>query len=173
VTLVSGVLDIAGGKQHVSQYLALTYGIRCTVVDPRPAEPISPCNILTFEKRGHQLPSYHMAFFDSEFLANHQELVKSCSCLIGQHPDEATEPIVDVAIKLRKPFAVVPCCVFSKLFVRKLISGKYVTTYEQFVQYLKEKCLPNQKPTTKLVNQDVLDLKGRCIVLFAREIPSA
>ena len=33
--------------------------------------------------------------------------------IIGMHPDQATESIVDMALKYRKPFAVVPCCVFS------------------------------------------------------------
>ena len=33
--------------------------------------------------------------------------------IIGMHPDQATEPIVDMALKYLKPFAVVPCCVFA------------------------------------------------------------
>ena len=33
--------------------------------------------------------------------------------LIGMHPDQATEPIIDMALKYQKPFAVVPCCVFA------------------------------------------------------------
>ena len=34
--------------------------------------------------------------------------------IIGMHPDQATESIVNMAIKYQKPFAVVPCCVFSQ-----------------------------------------------------------
>ena len=34
--------------------------------------------------------------------------------IIGMHPDQATESIVDMALKYQKPFAVVPCCVFSE-----------------------------------------------------------
>ena len=33
--------------------------------------------------------------------------------IIGMHPDQATEPIIDMALKYQKPFAVVPCCVFA------------------------------------------------------------
>ena len=33
--------------------------------------------------------------------------------IIGMHPDQATEPIIDMALKFQKPFAVVPCCVFA------------------------------------------------------------
>ena len=32
------------------------------------------------------------------------------------HPDEVTECIVDAALGAGKPFAVVPCCVFSRRF---------------------------------------------------------
>ena len=39
-----------------------------------------------------------------------------CSVVLGMHPDEATESIVDFAKKFGKPFAVVPCCVFPALF---------------------------------------------------------
>ena len=35
-----------------------------------------------------------------------------CDVLVGMHPDQATEPIVDAALAMGKPFAVVPCCVF-------------------------------------------------------------
>jgi hypothetical protein len=53
------------------------------------------------------------------------------------HPDQATEPIVDAAIELGKPFAVVPCCVFPELFPeRRTKDGDSVRTYVQFLDYL-------------------------------------
>ena len=53
------------------------------------------------------------------------------------HPDEATEEIIKQALKYNKPFAVVPCCVFPKLFPnRQLKNGTYVRTYDQFIEYL-------------------------------------
>ena len=56
------------------------------------------------------------------------------------HPDEATEPIVDAALRARTPFAVVPCCVFSRIFQhRRLSNGQAVTTHEQFCEYLRQK----------------------------------
>ena len=42
---------------------------------------------------------------------NEQE--PNCDIIIGMHPDQATEPIIDMALKYQKPFAVVPCCVFA------------------------------------------------------------
>ena len=39
------------------------------------------------------------------------EALASCSMVAGMHPDGATEGIVDFALRHRKPFAVVPCCI--------------------------------------------------------------
>ena len=45
------------------------------------------------------------------------------SLFVGMHSDQATESIVDFALSVGKPFAVVPCCVFPKLFAdRRLVS---------------------------------------------------
>ena len=51
-----------------------------------------------------QLPAFSMML--SKFSIQMQ--------LVGLHPDEATEAIVDCALANRKPFAVVPCCVFPR-----------------------------------------------------------
>jgi hypothetical protein len=45
-----------------------------------------------------------------------RSLLQQCSVVVGMHPDEATEPLVDFAIGLNKPWAVVPCCVFAHAF---------------------------------------------------------
>merc|ERR1712176_1336557 len=39
-------------------------------------------------------------------------LLKSACLILGFHPDQATEPCIDLALWLRIPFAVCPCCVF-------------------------------------------------------------
>jgi hypothetical protein len=41
---------------------------------------------------------------------------EECAVVVGMHPDEATESIVDFAVARGKPFAVVPCCVFPAMF---------------------------------------------------------
>jgi len=65
------------------------------------------------------------------------ELLLNCSAVVGMHADQATEPIVDLAIQLGRPFAVVPCCVYGSYFPgRKMGSGEPVTNYSQFVEYL-------------------------------------
>ena len=40
--------------------------------------------------------------------------LQACSLVIGLHPDQATDSIVDFAMQFGKPFAVVPCCVFPR-----------------------------------------------------------
>ena len=53
---------------------------------------------------------------------------------------KATEPIVDLALAARKPFAAVPCCVFpSQNQHRKTPEGKVVTTLDEFVAFLLKK----------------------------------
>ena len=68
---------------------------------------------------------------------NSLDLVKNCSILIGMHPDEATEPIVQAALLHNKPFAVLPCCVFHHLFPhRRTPSGAEVKSTSEFIEYL-------------------------------------
>ena len=50
-----------------------------------------------------------------------------CALVVGLHPDEATDAIVDAALAAGKPFAVVPCCVFPSLFPhRRLVAPLHV-----------------------------------------------
>ena len=53
--------------------------------------------------------------FDPSWCSRHSDLLNRVSLIAAMHPDEATEEIVDTAVQMRKPFAVVPCCVFPKL----------------------------------------------------------
>lgn len=46
-----------------------------------------------------------------------------CSLVCGMHPDGATEFIVDLALALGKPFAVVPCCVYAAAMPRWVVPG--------------------------------------------------
>ena len=72
--------------------------------------------------------------------------VENASLIIGLHADGATEAIVDAALIHRKPFVVVPCCVFPNLFRERYIStidevsGEEkrvpVRSHDQFCKYL-------------------------------------
>lgn len=88
------------------------------------------------------------------------ELLSNASMFVGMHPDQATEHIIDTALALKKPFAVVPCCVFTKLFPhRRTPSGEEVRSYEDLICYLQNKDPGIQK---ELLPYDC----GRNVVLY-------
>ncbi|KAF9217964.1 hypothetical protein BGZ59_005735 [Podila verticillata] len=77
---------------------------------------------------------------NDQFEKHYPGVLESASILIGMHPDQATEPTVDMALKHGKPFAVVPCCVFAhENPERRLGGGGEVNTTFDFIQYLMEK----------------------------------
>ena len=77
------------------------------------------------------------------------------------HPDEATEDIVDFALRHDKPFFVVPCCVFPKRWPnRRLRDGTRVQSTAQFCRYLCEK--------NAAIEICELDFEGRNSCVFWR-----
>lgn len=107
------------------------------------------------------VPQTVALFNDGEFLedANNAELVRRASVLIGLHPDEATDAIIDVALKLDKPFALVPCCVFGQQFpYRRKPDGGRVVSFEDLVEYLAAKSPDIQRA--------FLSLDGKNMVLY-------
>ncbi|KAI1320300.1 hypothetical protein EDD11_001515 [Mortierella claussenii] len=97
---------------------------------------------------------------DGRFLAEHPEVFEGASILIGMHPDQATEPIVDMALMHNKPFAVVPCCVFAhENPQRRLSDGGEVSTTLDFIQYLVEK-------DTGRIGKEFLAFDGMNIVVY-------
>jgi hypothetical protein len=62
-------------------------------------------------------------------------LITSAKLVVGFHPDQATEPCIDLAIAMRKPFVVCPCCVFPKQFPDRRLAGRTVSSYEDFISY--------------------------------------
>lgn len=69
--------------------------------------------------------------------------IRACSAVVGMHPDQATDSIVELAAELGKPFALVPCCVFPRLFNHRRLPdsdaeepGAPVVTTEQLIRYL-------------------------------------
>ena len=67
----------------------------------------------------------------------HRALLENCSAVVALHPDEATGAVVEWAVRARKPFVVVPCCVYSRLFPgRRTPAGGVVTNREELVAWL-------------------------------------
>lgn len=88
-------------------------------------------------------------------------ILRNASAVVGMHADQATGAIVDLALALNVPFAVVPCCVYAKLFPeRRLKDGTEVTDYNTLIQYLVEKDPENIRVTT-------LDFEGKNKVVYS------
>jgi len=88
-----------------------------------------------------------------------KEVLLNCSIIVGLHPDQATEAIVDFALQWSKPFAVIPCCVYHKEFPhRKGANGKPISKYEDFVSYLMAK--------NSQIMMTELDFEGKNKVLY-------
>ena len=65
------------------------------------------------------------------------ELFARCSVVTGLHPDQATEPIVRHCLKARKPFLIMPCCVFPNDNPhRRTPAGNPVRSLEDFITFL-------------------------------------
>jgi hypothetical protein len=201
------ILDIAGGKGELSARLLFCCGIEhVTQVDPRDganiasvyhqlvvpklprkwqqqylqrciAQPNFPNELV--RERFTQLAMY----FTHETVAREaslREKIESSSLLIGMHADSATECIVDVALQYRKPFVVVPCCVFPNLFPQRFVATDDigaidpavgseasqsvghrmvpVRTYEHFCDYLEQKDARFQR--------SVLPFEGRNVAIW-------
>lgn len=89
-------------------------------------------------------------------------LLSTCSAIIALHPDEATDAIVDTAVKLRIPFVIVPCCVFFRLFPGRKKAGTTdpVSTHADLLEYLMAKDESIQRTT--------LPFQGANVVLWSR-----
>ncbi|KAF9170028.1 hypothetical protein BGX21_003651 [Mortierella sp. AD011] len=85
--------------------------------------------VLTYPLQATE-PARIQTMLDDQFLVIHQDLINGASILIGLHPDQATEPIVRTALKLGKPFAVIPCCVFGRDNPHRRLPKKDLETEE-------------------------------------------
>jgi hypothetical protein len=164
----SGVLDVAGGNGELSRALR-HLGVPSVVLDPNPRiidnndndEP--PLRVLPYALYG-----------DGRDLTSRTdeigEMVRTCSFVVGMHPDQATEAIVDMALRLGTNFAVVPCCVMPTLFPsrRQRIGGDPVRSHSAFCNYLLDKA-PTENDDDELFEKISLPFVGRNKVIFSRK----
>ncbi|ETV97726.1 hypothetical protein, variant 1 [Aphanomyces invadans] len=134
----SGVIDVAGGKGDIAFELWLCRDIPTTLIDPRQVKT-RRTHLKFMAQHGKPKWTHMMEELNNDLIATHNALFQSCSIVVGMHPDEATEAIVDAALAFSKPFAIVPCCVMSRLFPNRYWNDDKVATYEVFVEYLKAK----------------------------------
>jgi len=127
----TGVLDVAGGDGETCRNLAAS-GIPVTLLDPNPrCGDESAFTIIPRPLNGD----------GSDLTSRNDEIgniVRTCSFICGLHPDQATEPIVSLAIRLNVKFAILPCCVMPSLFPNRVQRkhGDPVRSYSAFCQYL-------------------------------------
>jgi hypothetical protein len=137
------VWDVGGGQGHSALEL-VARGMRVVLIDP--TQHAGKALSAGFgEVSTVPAPELHAApitivrdSFDRTFPERHPELCLP-DALVGLHPDEATDAIAEMGLRLRLPFAVVPCCVFHSLFPhRRRRTGQHVTSYNGLVLYLSE-----------------------------------
>jgi len=134
------ILDIGGGRGDLSFELGTKLGLECIVVDPRP-QKMKRWQLKFIKKNPSCKKARHIQdFFDSCFFNRNLIDIKSVRLIVGLHPDEATEPLVDTALDLLISFCVIPCCVFSQDFPnRRLKNGNIPSSYEEFCEFLTQK----------------------------------
>ncbi|RUS21368.1 hypothetical protein BC937DRAFT_92897 [Endogone sp. FLAS-F59071] len=100
------------------------------------------------------------------------DALRTCSILIGLHPDAATDSIVDHALAHHKPFAVIPCCVFKRAGERRRQwieenVDREVATYEDLCEYLCWK-VRTVSGNTRTVRREWVGFVGRNTVLLGK-----
>ena len=108
------------------------------------------------------LPHGQFTFLKQELGDVDPSTLETCQMVIGMHPDQPTEALVDFALQSGKPFAVVPCCVYPSLFShRRRQNGEGVKVYSSFIKYLLEK--------DPRIQEARLPFEGRNRVLYMAE----
>ena len=88
---------------------------------------------------------------------------RACVCssqeatlIVGMHPDQAVDAIVDAALHLGVPFFVVPCCVYAQDFPhRRGPGGGPVTTHAELLDYLQAKAPDIRRAHLPFAGQNV------------------
>lgn len=105
LSIGTGVIDVAGGNGTISKTLA-ELGIQSTLLDPNPRcySDFQKEDDLPFQVIPHPLNGDGSDLTSRDDDVSHT--IKNCSLICGLHPDQATEPIVTLALILDVPFAI-------------------------------------------------------------------
>jgi hypothetical protein len=175
------ILDVAGGKGHLSLELVLQqmtarkynsihhYIASCTIIDPlvRKGDATMRNSRLQKAKCNNQrIPTPAITHLASYFTMDSFNRFDDTSnmLLLGLHPDQCTEDIINVALRSNTSFAVVPCCVYPDLFPNRhywdngLSKPMPVRTYDEFLKYLIQK--------DDGIKMTTLPIEGKNVVLY-------
>ena len=158
----TGVMDVAGGKGLITMECVLR-SIPAICVDPVLHEGKLRKGIRKrLKKSGYDAIPHLREAWGADMSAKALKMLDDASVIVAMHPDEVTESVVRIALERNKPFAVVPCCVFPRLFPnRRLKSGKTVVTHSDFCKYLRELGPPGAIEATSL------PFRGQATVIFS------
>jgi len=177
----SGILDIAGGGGRLSNAF-YNLGIKSCLLDPDPRCDVEkvPFEVIDEPLIGNGSDLTQDAEKDENYLSNPtlikrkeriRNIVSSCSIIVGLHPDEATEAVIDTSLRLGKLFAVMPCCVFRNLNPERLDIRKQeryrgvrdpFRSYNTFCRYL----LHDKAPMGMRFSSENLPIEGRNKVIY-------
>ena len=91
-------------------------------------------------------------------LSSSRFIVKSADLIVGCHPDQAVDAIIDCALALNVSFFTVPCCTYSSEFPKRRFDDKPVTTFENLLDYLQAKS-PD-------IMRETLGFEGKNVCLY-------
>ena len=131
------ILDVAGGKGELALVLTLG-GASSVVVDPR-VSTLKQCQRKQMRRRGRNTFRYERVEFGTDHSDSVEATPRLCAAaglIVGLHPDQAAGSIVETAVARALPFAVVPCCVFARLFPDRKVDGEPVTSHAQLCLWL-------------------------------------
>lgn len=134
------VADIAGGKGYLQTNLR-ERGYDVTTYDERQGRRDRPGRF-----------QYRYQLFGSHVKEDYD-------LLVGMHPDEATDVIINEAAKRKIPFAVVPCCV-RPIVLQSVFRDKH--SYTNWIVQLKALAERNGYE----VKEKKLKMMGKSLVLY-------
>mmetsp|Transcript_15044 Transcript_15044/g.30618 ORF Transcript_15044/g.30618 Transcript_15044/m.30618 type:complete len:377 (+) Transcript_15044:166-1296(+) len=143
LALHNPILDVAGGNGELARALLRRGVPKVILVDPKPR--LSLCNTKEQEEIDKKIIIIEKPLVgDGSDLLDHSTagvLIRQCKLLVGLHPDQATEAIIDLSQRRGNvPFALLPCCVMPSLFpTRRQRHEDPVRSYRTFCQYLIDK----------------------------------
>ena len=141
--------------------LSALRGILCTTVDPRGRKLNKKQlkHVKKLKKEGKEDPalqwgSHVSGLFGQKFFSESEgiPLRSRVRLIIGLHPDQATEHIVDVGLEEGMDFAILPCCVFP-------IQGGSMD-FGEWVEYLMSK--------DSGIKKEYLSCDGKNLVLYKK-----
>lgn len=186
-----GVVDIAAGRGLIALELSLSFDVSpVTVIEPKPiklnttyrrkikrwrkrlASDVNKSDISADEqeeiKKIQCIKQHEEEFYGLDGASPEaRSAIEQCGLVVAMHPDAATVSVLETAIQLKKPFAIVPCCVFSYKFQDRLTpEGKVVSTYEELLDYLNATAIAMSQGHCTLKRAQ-LPFEGRNIVLYS------